>query len=88
MKRFSPSFCLYIATIIPPTWFLELENIRLKKLTLESLTNATQQSYKPQVSQSVNGTNGDQSYELDADLENIVPIPLLPGDIKVDTSFT
>jgi hypothetical protein len=28
--RFSKSFFLYIASVIPPTWFLELENIRLK----------------------------------------------------------
>jgi hypothetical protein len=28
---FSPSFFIYISTLIPPTWFIELENIRLRK---------------------------------------------------------
>ena len=37
LQWFSPSFFLYIATIIPPTWFLELENIRLKIIALETL---------------------------------------------------
>jgi hypothetical protein len=27
---FSPSFAIYITTLIPPTWFLELENIHIK----------------------------------------------------------
>ena len=34
--RFSKSFFLYIASVIPPTWILELENIRLKQTALES----------------------------------------------------
>ena len=51
LKWFSPSFFLYIATIIPPTWFLELENIRLKRNALETLegitmpTNASSELY-------------------------------------------
>ena len=36
IKRFSKSFFLYIATVIPPTWLLELENIRLKLKAFES----------------------------------------------------
>jgi hypothetical protein len=35
---FSLSFFLYIITIIPPTWILELENVEAKKLTLQSHT--------------------------------------------------
>ena len=40
-QRFSPSFFLYITTLIPPTWFLELENVRLKRAKLLGVENVT-----------------------------------------------
>jgi len=39
--RFSKSFFLYIASVIPPTWFLELENIRLKLSAHEAAQRKT-----------------------------------------------
>ena len=38
---FSPSFAIYITTLIPPTWFLELENIHIKMQNqLKNKTNS------------------------------------------------
>lgn len=34
LPMFSPSFFIYITTLIPPTWFLELENIKTRKSRL------------------------------------------------------
>ena len=82
MIRFSPSFFLYIATIIPPTWFLELENIRLKLLTLESINNASYSSQSNYNQKNyTNDSINDVNYEFDLG-ESMVPMTILPGDIK------
>jgi hypothetical protein len=79
-KRFSPSFFIYIATIIPPTWFLELENIRLKTLSLNKVDNSK-----------ANFTNITEATLLnetiyDIDMDSLVP-DILSGDIKVLTFY-
>jgi hypothetical protein len=79
-QRFSPSFFIYIATIIPPTWFLELENIRLKTLSLKEIDNSK-----------LNVTNITETIPLnetiyDIDMDSLVP-DLLSGDIKVFTFY-
>ena len=93
LKWFSPSFFLYIATIIPPTWFLELENIRLKRNALETLegitmpTNASSELYindffrkEPTTFTKTKSSNQDVFYDFyDGAL------PILPSDIKVST---
>ncbi len=95
LQWFSPSFFLYIATIIPPTWFLELENIRQKMIALETLEGknvlGTNGSYDN--SQSFNSdilrrdqtqlgivTNNTPFYEF---YDEALPI-ILPSDIKVN----
>jgi hypothetical protein len=88
--RFSPSFFLYIATIIPPTWFLELENIKNKRLAMEIIANATAHSQnqhssspKPVSSNHTNDNSTEQIYDINAAAENIVPMSLLTGEMKV-----
>ncbi len=41
LYRLSPSFFIYIITLIPPTWFLELENVRLKRAKINGVENTT-----------------------------------------------
>lgn len=82
MFRFSPSFFLYIATIIPPTWLLELENIRLKQLTLESINNASYSHSSYNQKNYTNDSINDPNYEFDLGESIAVPMTILPGDIK------
>ena len=87
-SRFSISFFLYIVTIIFPTWFLELENIRLKlnvKRTLGSnineLTTISSILLVQNTSSLLNQTNDDYYYDP---IDSIaLPIPDFSDDFKV-----
>jgi hypothetical protein len=69
---FSPSFFLYIATLIPPTWFLELENVNLKLIKIQSIDNASK----------VLDFDFMEFNQSDIGLGDF-NVPVVPGDLKV-----
>ncbi len=73
LEWFSPCFFIYIISIIPPTWFLELENINNKKNSLVYFSNETKSISL------INFLN-----ENDQTIEGLPVIPLL---VLPDTNF-
>lgn len=80
---FSPSFFLYILTIIPPTWFLELDNIRIKTLKLERLQNVTRDTSMDleQLAHLDLNQTDEVLYEMTA--HDFKAVPVLASDIKL-----
>lgn len=72
---FSPSYFIYISSIIPPTWFLELENIKNK-----------QNSYASLIANETNFFIGIENF-TDSLAETINDLPIIPLLVLPDTNF-
>ena len=77
LEWFSPSYFIYIAFIIPPTWLLELENIKNKQNSYASLlTNESSFFFSFENFTSFDGL-----------AETINDLPIIPLLVLPDTNF-
>lgn len=80
LEWFSPSFFIYIISIIPPTWFLELENIHYKQNSFEFFSNETKNQFL--FSSLIENVSSIESIQ-----ETIGGIPIIPLLALPDTNF-